>query len=147
MTDRHIVDVHILLVRGREVLLSRRRSADEFDGLWHLPAGKLEVGESATAGAVREAYEEVGVVIDPADLRHVHTAHVVGSVREARLGVFFEALRWRGEPVNREPDKSYELQWFPLDALPDDSIIEYPAAGLRGYLGGATYSERGWSQR
>ncbi|MET8875316.1 NUDIX domain-containing protein [Nocardia sp. NPDC004604] len=147
MTDRHLVDVHILLVRGREVLLSRRRSADEFDGLWHLPAGKLEAGESATAGAVREAYEEVGVVIDPADLRHVHTAHVVGSGREARLGVFFEALRWRGEPINREPDKSYGLQWFPLDALPDDSIIGYPAAGLRGYLSGVTYSERGWSRR
>ncbi|MET8776065.1 alpha/beta fold hydrolase [Nocardia sp. NPDC004654] len=143
MTDRHLVDVHIMLVRGGEVLLSRRRSADEFDGRWHLPAGKLEAGESATAGAAREALEEIGVVVDPADLRHIHTAHVVGSGREARLGLFFEAVNWSGEPVNREPDKCYELAWFALTALPGD-VIEYPAAGIRAYFTGATYSQRGW---
>ncbi|WP_330250939.1 NUDIX domain-containing protein [Nocardia sp. NBC_00565] len=146
MTDRHIVDVHILLVRGGDVLLSKRRSDDEFDGLWHLPAGKVELGESATAAAVREAGEEVGVVIDPADLRLVHTAHVVGSGREARLGLFFHASRWGGEPVNREPDKSYELQWFSLDGLPEDSLIRYSAAGIDAYSTGLTYSERGWAR-
>jgi 8-oxo-dGTP pyrophosphatase MutT (NUDIX family) len=137
------VDVHVLLLRGAELLLSRRRSADEFDGLWHLPAGKLEAGESALAAAVREAGEEVGVLIDPADLRHVHSAHVVDTGREARIGLFFETRRWAGEPANREPDKSYELRWFPLAKLPEN-LIPYPAAGIRGYLTGETYSQRGW---
>jgi 8-oxo-dGTP diphosphatase len=140
---RHVVDVHVLLLRGTELLLSRRRSADEFDGLWHLPAGKLEAGESALAAVVREAGEEVGVLIDPADLRHVHSAHVVDTGREARIGLFFETRRWAGEPVNREPDKSYELRWFPLAKLPEN-LIAYPAAGIRGYLTGETYSQRGW---
>ncbi|MGV9819375.1 NUDIX hydrolase [Nocardia xishanensis] len=144
MTDRHIVDVHILLVRAGEVLLSKRRSADEFDGRWHLPAGKLEAGESATAATAREAMEEIGVVVEPADLRHIHTAHVVSPHREARIGLFFEAVTWSGEPVNREPDKCYELAWFPLTALPQN-LIEYPAAGIRAYFTGATYSQRGWS--
>ncbi|WP_040864683.1 NUDIX hydrolase [Nocardia exalbida] len=143
MVVRHVVDVHVLLLRDAELLLSRRRSADEFDGLWHLPAGKLEAGESALAAAVREAGEEVGVLIDPADLRHVHSAHVVDIGREARIGLFFETRRWAGEPVNREPDKSYELRWFPLAKLPED-LIPYPAAGIRGYLTGETYSQRGW---
>lgn len=144
MVERHLVDVHILLVRDGELLLSRRRSADEFDGLWHLPAGKLESGESATAAAAREAGEEIGVVIDPADLRLIHTAHVIGSGREARLGLFFHALRWAGAPVNREPDKSYGLQWFSVDALPEESLIRYSAAGIRGFTAGAPYSEWGW---
>ncbi|WP_431967206.1 NUDIX hydrolase [Nocardia sp. bgisy134] len=144
MTDRHIVDVHILLVRAGEVLLSKRRSADEFDGRWHLPAGKLETGESATEATAREAMEEIGVVVDPTDLRHIHTAHVVSPGREARIGLFFEAVTWSGEPINREPDKSYELAWFPLTALPHN-LIEYPAAGIRAYFTGATYSQRGWS--
>ncbi|MEU1546149.1 NUDIX domain-containing protein [Nocardia sp. NPDC005745] len=143
MVVRHVVDVHVLLLRGAELLLSRRRSADEFDGLWHLPAGKLEAGESALAAAVREAGEEVGVLIDPADLRHVHSAHVVDTGREDRIGLFFETRRWAGEPVNREPDKSYELRWFPLAKLPEN-LIQYPAAGIRGYLTGETYSQRGW---
>jgi 8-oxo-dGTP diphosphatase len=144
MTDRHLVDVHVLLIRSDELLLSKRRSDDEFDGLWHLPAGKLEAGESATAAAAREANEEVGIVIDRADLRHFHTAHVVGSGYEPRLGLFFEARSWTGDPVNREPDKCYELRWFPLDALPEGAIIGYSAAGIRAYFTGVTYSERGW---
>ncbi|WP_227998185.1 NUDIX hydrolase [Nocardia australiensis] len=145
MVARHLVDVHVLLIRDGGLLLSRRRGDDEFDGLWHLPAGKLEAGEPAAAGAVREAREEVGVVIDPADLRLIHTAHVVGSGHEPRLGLFFEAPRWTGEPTNREPDKCYELQWFPLDALPYDSLIRYPAAGIRAYFSGIAYSEFGWA--
>lgn len=137
------MDVHVLLLRGEELLLSRRRSADEFDGRWHLPAGRLEAGESATAGAVREVREETGVEIEPGDLSFVHVAHVVAAGREARLGVFFETSRWAGEPVNREPDNCYELRWFPLDELPDD-IIEYPLAAIRGRARGEMYSERGW---
>ncbi|MGW0248253.1 NUDIX domain-containing protein [Nocardia goodfellowii] len=144
MTTRHLVDVHVLLIRDGRLLLSKRRGEDEFDGLWHLPAGKLEPGEPATAAAAREALEEIGVVIDPVDLRHIHTAHVVGPGREARLGLFFEVRRWSGQPVNREPDKSYGLQWFPLDRLPESEIIAYPMAGIRARRTGATYSERGW---
>ncbi|MFF3227836.1 NUDIX domain-containing protein [Nocardia suismassiliense] len=143
MTIRHLVDVHILLIRDDRLLLSKRRSDDEFDGRWHLPAGKLEAGESATAAAAREANEETGVHIDPADLRHIHTAHVVGSGRDPRLGLFFETHHWTGTPTNREPDKSHELCWFPLDALPDN-IIPYSASGIRAHFAGTTYSERGW---
>ncbi|WP_225727678.1 MULTISPECIES: NUDIX domain-containing protein [unclassified Nocardia] len=144
MTERHLVDVHVLLIRGTELLLSLRRSADrEFDGRWHLPAGKLESNESATAGAAREAFEETGVLIEPADLRFIHTAHVVAPGRPARIGLFFVAERWSGDPVNREPDNCYELRWFSLDELPE-RIIEYSAAGIRAYLGGPAYSERGW---
>lgn len=143
MNVRHFVDVHVLLLRADTVLLSRRRSGDEFDGLWHLPAGKLEEGESAKAGAAREAVEEVGVRIELPDLELVHTAHVVAADRPDRIGLFFRTTRWAGEPENREPGKCYELRWFPLDALPGD-LIAYPAAGLRGMRTGEIYSELGW---
>ncbi|MFD1146631.1 NUDIX hydrolase [Saccharothrix hoggarensis] len=144
MTDRHLVDVHVLLVRDGLVLLSRRRDADaRFDGRWHLPSGKLDAGESVLAAAVREAEEEVGVRLDPADLRLVHTLHVAGSGLEPRLGLFFEARTWSGVPENREPDKCSELRWFPLDALPAD-LIEYPAAGIAGYRAGTPFGTAGW---
>ncbi|WP_054816641.1 NUDIX hydrolase [Nocardia arizonensis] len=143
MSARHLVDVHMLLRRDAELLLSRRRSGDEFDGRWHLPAGKLEEGESVTAAVVREAVEEIGVRLDPADLRLVHVAHVVSPGRPARLGLFFETRSWIGDPVNREPDKCYELCWFPLDALPADTIA-YPLAGIAALRTGDPYSEFGW---
>lgn len=144
MADRHLIDVHVLLVDDGNVLLSRRRDTNPaFDGQWHLPSGKLDAGESALHAAAREAEEEVGVLIQPADLRHVHTIHVNGSGPEPRLGLFFEARRWIGQPTNREPDKCSGVRWFPLDALPDQ-LIDYPATGINAYREGLSFSLRGW---
>ncbi|WP_394617993.1 NUDIX domain-containing protein [Lentzea sp. JNUCC 0626] len=144
MADRHLIDVHVLLVRDGSVLLSRRRDPDpRFDGCWHLPSGKLDAGESVVAAAAREAKEEVGVVIDAADLRHVHTSHANGFGVEPRLGLYFEVLRWSGKPVNMEPEKCSELGWFGLAELPED-MIGYPAAGIAGYLAGEKFGVIGW---
>ncbi|MGW6446309.1 NUDIX hydrolase [Lentzea sp. NPDC055074] len=146
MADRHLIDVHVLLVRDGEVLLSRRRDTDpRFDGLWHLPSGKLDAGESVLGGAAREAAEEIGVVIEAGDLRHVHTVHATGTGVEPRLGLFFEVLRWSGEPVNLEPAKCSELRWFGLRALPEDTMT-YPAAGIAGYLAGQSFGLLGWDR-
>lgn len=143
MADRHLIDVHVLLLRGGELLLTQRRGGYG-GGLWHLPSGKLDAGEAVTVAAAREAEEEVGVLIDPTDLRCVHTIHVNGSGPEPRLGLFFETHRWIGEPVNREPDKCAAVRWFRLDDLPE-AIIDYPAAGIHGYRDGVPFSVHGWS--
>lgn len=145
MADRHLIDVHLLLVRDSQVLLTRRRDTNPlFDGLWHLPSGKLDAGESALHAATREADEEIGVLIEPDDLRHVHTLHVNGSGPEPRLGLFFETRRWIGEPTNREPDKCSAVSWFSLEALPE-KLIDYPAAGIHGYRTGTPFSVHGWT--
>jgi 8-oxo-dGTP diphosphatase len=147
MADRHLIDVHLLLVRDGHLLLTRRRDTNPvFDGLWHLPSGKLDAGESALHAAAREADEEIGVLIEPSDLRHVHTLHVNGSGPEPRLGLFFETRHWVGEPTNREPDKCSTVSWFPLDELPDQ-LIDYPAAGIHAYRSGIPFSIHGWTQQ
>ncbi len=129
MADRHLIDVHVLLVRDGDIMLTQRRDPNPtFDGLWHLPSGKLDAGESVLQAAAREAEEEVGVLIDPAHFRHVHTLHVSGSGPEPRLGLFFEARRWIGRPTNREPHKCSAVSWFPLTALPENSSTTRPSA-------------------
>ncbi|WP_199444549.1 NUDIX hydrolase [Umezawaea beigongshangensis] len=145
MADRHLIDVHVLLLRDGHVLLTRRRDTNpDFDGLWHLPSGKLDAGESALHAAVREAEEEVGVQIDPADLRLVHTLHVNGSGPEPRLGLFFTTRRWNGEPRNREPDKCSAVRSYALDALPAQ-LIDYPAAGIHAHRTSTPFSTQGWT--
>jgi 8-oxo-dGTP pyrophosphatase MutT (NUDIX family) len=137
---RAIVDVHVLLLRGGELLLSRRSGTGYGDGLWHLPSGHLEEGEPATAAAVREAAEELGVTIDPADLTFVHVMHRAPE----RVGLFFAVEKWTGEPYNAEPHKCSEIAWWPMDALPGD-MIGYPAAAIANVRAGVPFAEHDWS--
>jgi SAM-dependent methyltransferase len=131
-----IVDVHLILRRadGR-VLLARRSGTGYADGLLNAPSGHVEEGEDVRAAMLREAYEEVGVVIDPAALRTALVMQHRAPSGSARIGWFFEARDWQGEPVNREPDKCAGIDWYPLDALPDD-LVAYCRAGFDAYRAG-----------
>lgn len=140
---RTIIDVHLLLIRGREILLTQRRGTGYADGQWHMPSGHLEEGESATECAAREGCEETGLKIEPSSLQLVHTMHRGHGAEEPRLGLFFTAAEWEGEPTNAEPHKCGAIGWFPLDQLPAD-MVPYPRAGLDNYLSFTPYAELGW---
>jgi 8-oxo-dGTP pyrophosphatase MutT (NUDIX family) len=109
----------------------------------HLPSGHLEEGESATDGAAREAWEEIGVRIDPADLVLTTVVHHRQRPDLARLGMFFATTQWSGEPHNAEPHKCGKLQWSDPQLLPSNTI-PYPAAGIRAYVDGIPFTTHGW---
>lgn len=98
------------------ILLIRRTD----NGLWALPGGGMEVGETVTSCAVREAREETGLDIDVTDLVGVFTnpAHVVaypdGEVRQQ----FSICVRGRliGGTVAAS-DESSEITWAERDQL------------------------------
>jgi 8-oxo-dGTP diphosphatase len=136
------VDLHLILRDGTGgVLLGERRNTGWADGHLGLPSGHLEDGESATAGAVREGEEEIGVLIKPEDLVLVHLMH--HHTDSGRVALFFQATTWTGEIVNREPDKCAGWDFVPLDALPG-TVVPYVAEALRHASVGVAYSERGW---
>jgi mutator protein MutT len=140
---RTIIDVHLLLVHEGQILLGRRQCTGYADGLWHMPSGHVEAGESARDGLLREVTEEIGIVLSRDVLTLVHTMHRAHPDEEARLGLFFEATSWNGEPTNCEPHKCAELRWFPLTALPVE-MVPYPRAALDHYRTGEPYAETGW---
>src|SRR5512142_3014588 len=106
MPYRVPIDVYLVLRRSDgQVLFAQRAGTGYADGWWVLPSGKLEEGETAHAAVIREAWEEVGVRVDPADLRFVTVVHHRPPEGGSRLGLFFLAERWAGEPVNSEPHK------------------------------------------
>lgn len=141
---RTIVDAMLILVRDGRILLAERRGTGYADGMWNLPSGKLEAGETISHAAVREGREEIGVHIDEADLRFVNLTHYRNHLGDARLGVFFEAQRWKGEPYNAEPDKCSRIAWWPLDQIPD-TTYPYTAEGISAYLRGEHFHNVGWT--
>lgn len=138
------VGVHLILTddQGR-VLLLQRANTGFADGFWAVPGGCLDDGETLPAGAAREAREELGIVIDPADLAFVHLCHHADADGQARIGVFFAATRWAGEPVNAEPGKCAKIDWFNPADLPDD-IVTYVRTGISAHLDGQTFSLDNW---
>jgi len=62
-----LVGVGAVVVEQDRVLLVRR-GCEPLKGQWSLPGGMLEIGESLTAGVVREVREETGLTVEPVEL-------------------------------------------------------------------------------
>ncbi|WP_159944649.1 MULTISPECIES: NUDIX domain-containing protein [unclassified Nocardiopsis] len=138
-----VVDVHVILHRDGQIVLLERQGTGYCDGMLHLPSGHLEEGEPLHVGAAREAEEEVGVLIDPGHLALAAVVHHRQEPGHARIGVFFSAQRWEGEPHNAEPDECGKLVWADPRMLPSNTI-PYPAAGIRAWLNGGGFAPHGW---
>lgn len=131
MRFRVVPAAYVLLLRpagsgGDEVLLQLRQNTGFMDGHWACAAaGHVEAGESALAAAVREAAEELDVRIEEdrlVPITAMHRTQGTGEPVDERVDFFFGCRGWRGEPRRREPTKSADLRWFPLDALPDPVV-------------------------
>jgi 8-oxo-dGTP pyrophosphatase MutT (NUDIX family) len=144
--DRYgsIVDVYVLMRRSDGmILLLERANTGYADGQLCPTSGHLEEGESVASCAVREAAEEVGVDIDPADLVFTHVVHHRNPEGQGRIGIFFTAARWTGEPVNREPHKCAGLHWAD-PAQPPANTVPYSAAALAAITQEMPFSLDGW---
>jgi ADP-ribose pyrophosphatase YjhB (NUDIX family) len=121
------------------ILLERRADC----GLWGLPGGRVEPGETVTQSAVREVFEEtgltveilklVGVYSDPCDQRLVtypgeqQALHIVDLVFSGRI--FSGELRCSPE--------SERVEFFTIHELPMD-IVPPAVAPLEDYIRGHT---------
>ncbi|MET8768567.1 NUDIX domain-containing protein [Streptomyces sp. NPDC004658] len=145
-TALHVVGVHLHLERDGKVLLGLRHPDSAYAGRsWHALAGHLEA-EAATAGLAREAFEEAGLVIDPADLELVHTVHTMDRPgARPRIQLFFRPRHWEGTPEVREPDRCLAWQWWDAKDLPEP-IVPYTRVAIEGIRAGRSYSELGWER-
>ncbi len=122
---RVVPAAYVLLLRRDDdgvdrVLLQLRARTGFMDGHWACgAAGHVEAGESVIAAAVREAEEELGVRITPADLlplTAMHRTQRTGLAIDERVDFFFGCRRWAGEARLQET-KAADLRWVRLDAL------------------------------
>lgn len=111
---------------------------------WHVLAGHCEQ-ESAITCLIREAREEAGLQIQPHDVELVHVVHHIDRAGDRpRMGLFFRARTWTGEPQLREPNKCTQWKFWDPAALPDD-LVPYARVVIEGIRAGRLYSETGWA--
>lgn len=118
------------------ILLIRR--AD--NGLWAMPGGLLDVGETPAQGVAREVLEETGVRCEPVQLVGVHDSRLCGTTSRHHLYHFLFLCR----PLGSEPGHAshavevHECRWFPETALPaalDPGHVSRIAAAFRAWRG------------
>lgn len=142
---RHVVAVHLFLLRDEAVLLLRRANTGYEDGNYSVVAGHLDGDETVLTAARREAREEAGIDLDEADIDVVgvmqRRAVIPGD--DERIDFFVAARRWSGTVRNMEPQKCDDLAWFPLDHLPDP-MVPYIRRALDNYRRGQRFDMLGW---
>lgn len=114
------VSVYLNLIHEGKILLIRRHNTGWGDGSYTMVSGHVEKNEKIGDAMVREAGEEIGIVLRSEDLA---VNHVMKRKSNAPyIDFFLTATKWEGEPTLTETDKSDDMQWFPIDNLPETTL-------------------------
>ncbi len=116
------VIVGTAIVRGRELLAQQRAYPPEIEGLWELPGGRVEPGESDVDAVVRECREELGVdvvvgvrvgpdvALPKGKLLRVYLARLADATAEPHPHDH-AALRWL------TAEQLGSVEWLPADRI------------------------------
>lgn len=100
-------------------ILLCRRAIEPRVGLWTLPAGFLEMGETMSEGAKREALEEANAHVDIGDLYALYSVPHISQVYALFVGTL-------SEPIFSPGDESLEVALYREEEIPWDDIA-FPA--------------------
>jgi ADP-ribose pyrophosphatase YjhB (NUDIX family) len=125
MTDRPQLCVGaVALSAGRLLLVQRATSPGR--GLWSLPGGRVEQGETLAEACVRELAEETGV--------EGVCGELIGWVERITDRYHFVILDFAVTPLSIDPPRASsdasDARWVPLDEVTDLPLV----AGLAEFL-------------
>jgi ADP-ribose pyrophosphatase YjhB (NUDIX family) len=117
----------IILNEENQVLLQKRADV----GLWGIPSGHVEIGETVSEAAMREVKEEtnldvrieklIGIYSDPdSQVFNYPNGKVVHFITTCFLAEI------TGGELKCNSDESLEIKFFSQDNLPDDLLTMHP---------------------
>ncbi|WP_270181017.1 NUDIX domain-containing protein [Alkalihalobacillus sp. CinArs1] len=117
----------IILNENNDVLLQKRKDV----GLWGIPSGHVEIGETVTEAAVREVKEEtnldvavkklIGVYSEPSSqVFHYPDGKVVHFITTCFLAEII------GGDLRSNSDESLDVKFFQASKLPENLLTMHP---------------------
>lgn len=120
--------VHLILINDDKILIQKRMGSKLWPNYYALPAGHIDEGENQYEALIREAKEELGILIDKKDILNTYVVlrrnyfDIDGKKLEPYIDYYFEVKKYIGIPSIMESDKCSELDWYSVDNLPDPFI-------------------------
>ncbi|SNS17092.1 ADP-ribose pyrophosphatase YjhB, NUDIX family [Anaerovirgula multivorans] len=117
----------IIFDKDKKVLLQKRADV----GLWGIPSGHVEPGESVTEAAIREVKEETGLSICITRLIGVYSDpksqvfKYPNGITTHFITTYFEGEVIEGD-INCSSNETLELRYFEIDELPTDILSMHP---------------------
>jgi 8-oxo-dGTP pyrophosphatase MutT (NUDIX family) len=103
---------------NREILLTLRSpEKDLFPGFWENTAGSVVAGENSKQGAMRELFEETGIVVSPEELFFLGTQ----EKRNAFVDMFMVKKNIKRCDIQLQKGETVDAKWVTLAEL--DAMI------------------------
>mgnify|MGYP003307085669 CR=1 FL=1 len=103
--------VHLILIKEDKILIQKRKGSKLWPGYYALPAGHVDEGENQYDAIIREAQEELGILINKNDIINEYTVlrrnyfEIDGKVLEPYIDYYFEIEKYEGTPSIIETNK------------------------------------------
>ncbi len=130
-----VVAVGAVVFKGENVLLVKRRHPPN-QGLWAIPGGTVELGETLQQAAEREILEETGIIVEagpPVHIFDVIKRDPDDGVRYHYVIADVMARYVRGDPVPR--DDAADARWISAAELPELAVSTTTRELLENTLG------------
>lgn len=138
--EQFLSSVYIILKdKDGKILLQRRKGTKLWCDYLGLPAGHIDMGENVYDAVVREAKEELDIVLNVNDVIDVFVVNRRNTSLNPYFDVYFEFKTYTGEIKINEPNKCSELVWADIHDLPND-MIEFEKDAITNNLKGIKFS-------
>ncbi|MHA1792592.1 MAG: NUDIX hydrolase [Promethearchaeota archaeon] len=123
--EHPIVGVGMVIINDDKVL-TIQRAADPDKGLWSVPGGKVELGETCQFAVVREVKEETNLDVEIKDIKLVDIVNKIiydeeGKVKFHFVIVDYVTHKFKGEMA--PSDDAVQAEWTKFEEL---NKHEYP---------------------
>lgn len=128
------------IFRGERILLLHRTFQSSNPGIWELPGGHAEVGESLPRAARRETREETGYRVELGPLFHAEVFSSLSKRGKLRrtVGVYYHCkARSKSNPA-LDPEEHNEYAWVALSDLESYPTLPFLDRTIR-----AAFASRG----